>query len=631
MPVASGQGGQLRDGSIRFHEYILDRADERVIGPDGPLHLGHKAWRVLNALIDAEGRLLTKDALFAAAWDGLVVSESALTSVIKELRRALGDDIKRPRFIESAYGRGYRFVGLGANGHAGNGALPAAAAPPPTDGVARVAVLPFAAIGHDQPTDYFADGMADQLITTLGQVPQLLVAGRTSSFHFRASDLPAAEIAAALRVGHLVEGSVRRQARQVRINVRLIDGATGFEEWAQHYAGSLDDIFALQESVAQAVTVALSSALGVALQVPQVRGGTANKYAYDLYLQGKSLMSKVFGENVLTTAITLLEQAVALDPDFAEAWATLGEAHQLVAVYTPCMDRAAASSCMAKCARQAIAIMPDLAHPHSLLGIHAWTQNDVIGALDLAYKAFALEPDNPAVAMRLGSFLLYCGRTRDAMRYIEAAIDLDPVDGRKYNLLSVGRFNLGDIPGAIEAGQRMVDLGFPSMWLAVAVAASGDHARAVEIYQQTKLLMNTVITPPAGTEPMPAEMMDAYWLVAAKGVCGGSAEEREHYCRTLDMLQATLHDPADPSVILPAIFMGYAALLFKALRAGISPANTLCLLSIWSDADPIRRIWADPEFVPFAQRIGMAEAWDKYGWPDLLPPPDNRAAVPDYA
>lgn len=608
--------------TIAFQEFTLDRADERVIGPDGPLHLGNKAWRVLNALIDAEGRLLTKDALFDSAWDGMIVSESALTSVIKELRRALNDDKKSPRFIESVYGRGYRFVGIEANG--ATPFAPTAPAVVVQDSRARIAVLPFQAIGRDDPTDYFADGMVDQLITSLGDIPQLLVAGRTSSFHFRGSDLSVEEIAGALRVGHLVEGSVQRQAMQVRINVRLIDGQTGFEEWAHHYDGSLSDIFALQESVAHAVTEALGAALGVALQPPMVRGGTANRHAYDLYLQGKALMARLFGDNVLATAVDLLEQAVDLDPQFAEAWATLGEAHQLVATYTPCLDRAAAAACMAECARQAIAIMPELAYPHSLLGIYAWTQNDIVGALDYAFKAYALEPENPAVAMRLGSFLLYCGRTHDAMRYVEAAIDLDPVDGRKFNLLSVGRFNLGDIAGAIEAGERMVDLGFPSMWLAVAVAAGGDHDRAIEVYQQTRLLMNTVMTPPAGTQPMPPAMMDAFWLVAAKGVCSGNPEDREQYCRTLDMLHATLHDPADASVVLPAIFMGYAELLFKALRHGISPANTLCLLSIWSDSDPIQRIWTDAEFIPFAQRIGMAAAWDKYGWPDLLPSPSNR-------
>ena len=407
------------EATIAFQEFTLDRADERVIGPDGPLHLGNKAWRVLNALIDAEGRLLTKDALFDRVWDGTIVSESALTSVIKELRRALKDDPKAPRFIESVYGRGYRFVGVRPNGHIGEKALPVVVTPVPgtAQRSARVAVLPFAAIGHDEPTDYFADGMADQLITTLGQVPQLAVAGRTSSFHFRNSDLDIRDIAAALRVGHLVEGSVQRQGKQVRISVRLIEGDSGFEQWAHRYDGSLDDIFALQESIAQAVTVALSTALDLDLDPPQVRGGTRNRKAYDLYLQGKALMARLFGDDVLRTAISLLEQAVEIDPQFAEAWATLGEAHQLVAVYTACLDRAAASACMAECARQAIAIMPEMGHPHSLLGIHAWTQNDIVGALDLAFKAHSLEPDNPAVVMRLGSFsaLLRTHLRRDAL------------------------------------------------------------------------------------------------------------------------------------------------------------------------------------------------------------------------
>jgi hypothetical protein len=210
------------------------------------------------------------------------------------------------------------------------------------------------------------------------------------------------------------------------------------------------------------------------------------------------------------------------------------------------------------------------------------------------------------------------------MQYVEAAIDQDPVDGRKFNLRSVGRFNLGDIDAAIEAGQRMVDLGFPSMWLAVATAASGQHDLAVEQYQQTRMLLNKVIFPPAGTDPMPPAMMDAYWHVAAQGVCSGRDEDRATYCAMLDMMQTQLHDPADASIVLPAIFMGYPERLFEAVSHAISPANTLCLLSIWADVDPIRRIWQHPEFIPFAQRIGLAAAWDKYGWPDLLPAPSNR-------
>ncbi len=495
-------------------------------------------------------------------------------------------------------------------------------------GRTRIAVLPFQSVGARDTPDYFADGIAEELITTLGQVPQLLVAGRTSSFHFRDSPLTPPEIAKALRVSHLVEGSVQRQGERLRIHIHLIDGATGFESWAHGYDGSLDGIFALQATVAQAVTSAIGNALGIAMAPPPARGMTGSKQAYDLFLQGRSLSARVFGDGLLGTAVDLLEQAVALDPQFAEAWVALAEAHQLIAVYTPCLDRAAESERMADCARTAIGLAPDLGYAYSLLGVHQWTQNDIVGALDLAFQGYRLEPNNPAVCMRLGSFLLYCGRTADAMRYVEAAIDQDPVDGRKFNLRSVGRFNLGDIDGAIEAGLRMVDLGFPSMWLAVATAASGQHELAVEQYQQTRVLLNKVIFPPAGTEPMPPAVMDAYWQVAANGVCSGRDEDRTTYCAMLDMMQTQLHDPADASIVLPAIFMGYPERLFEAVSHAISPANTLCLLSIWADIDPIRRIWQHAEFIPFAQRIGMAAAWDKYGWPDLLPAPSNRLEMP---
>ena len=108
---AGGWGRKIAvESQIQFDRYVLDRDDERVIGPDGPVRLGNKAYQVLEALIECEGKLLTKDALFETVWDGMHVSESALTSVIKELRRALGDTPRNSKIIESVYGRGYRLV-----------------------------------------------------------------------------------------------------------------------------------------------------------------------------------------------------------------------------------------------------------------------------------------------------------------------------------------------------------------------------------------------------------------------------------------------------------------------------------------------------------------------------------------
>lgn len=493
----------------------------------------------------------------------------------------------------------------------------------PLDGPTRVAVLPFQSSGVGE-SDYFVDGMADELISTLGQVPQLLIAGRTSSFHFRGSQLPLPDIASTLGVSHLIEGSVQRQGDRVRIHVHLIAGETGFELWGQRFDGTLEDVFALQETVAQAVTAAIGRALGEAMQPPLARGLTHNKKAYDLYLQGRALNARLFGDGVLTRAAALLEEAVALDPNFAEAWVLLGDVHQRMGIYLVDTDQTEASAFMADCVRRAMAIRPDLGQAYGLLALHEFTRNNIVDSLDLAFKGYEVEPNNPAVAVRIGGLLLFCGLTRQGMHYLDMAIDQDPADGRHYMVRSAGQLNMGNVDAAVADAQRCVDLGFPSIWLGVAHAAAGNHDVAVDYYQQSRLMLNNSVPPPSGMTPMSPEVMDAYWLVAAKGVCSGVPEDRETYCRTLDFLHATMVEKEHLAITAPAVFMGYADLLFKTIGTRITLSNLACLMSIWADIDPIRHIWQHREFIPFAQRIGMAAAWDKYGWPDLLPMPSDR-------
>lgn len=493
-------------------------------------------------------------------------------------------------------------------------------------GKTPIAVLPFRLIGMDEKQHYFADGMVDELITALGQVPQMMVSGRTSSFHFRASKLPSTQIAVELGVSHLIEGSVQRQGERVRIHAHLIAGETGFELWAQRFDGTLDDVFALQEDVAKAITTAIGSALGIAMQFPKIQGMTQSKQAYDLFLQGRSLCAKRFGDGVLDTAISLFEQALALDPDFAECWVALGEAHQLVASYTQCLDRNGAAARMAECAQRAIALSPQLGYPYAQLGIYELTRNNFVGALDYGYQAYALDPNDPAVAMRLGYFLIFIGRTRDAAPYIEAAVAQDPVDGRKYGLLWSVQFCTGDLAAATVSAGRMVDLGMPSMVLAVTTAVLGDHDLAVAQYLLSQKLVNGMILPPVGIGVQTPEAMDAYWQIAAKGICGGKAEDCQMYWQILEMLYAVLPDKSDLSISAPAVFTGNAPLVFKTIGHSITLSNLMALISLWADIEPMRQIWQHPEFIPFAERIGMAAAWDKYGWPDLLPVPENRPA-----
>lgn len=492
-------------------------------------------------------------------------------------------------------------------------------------GKTRIAVLPFRSLASPDDNGIFADGVVDELITTLGQLPQMLVAGRTSSFQFRNSDQRATDIAAALNVSHLLEGSVQREGEHIRINASLVDGKTGFESWSYSYDGSLDDIFAARQDVARAITNGLNQALDLQEYVPNARGRGNNREAYGLYLQGRALTIRAIGDGVMENAVNLLEQSLELDPDFAEGWTALAEAEINVTVYTPCTNRLERTEKAAQYARKAIALDPTQGHARIILAFHEWTKNNIVGALDLAFEAYRLEPNNPEVVNRLGSFLLYIGRCKQALPYIEASIDQDPVNGRAYAMLSAVHLNLGNLDKAIAAGKRMSDLGFPSMWLAIAIAASGDHDLAVETYQMTKHLMNTVIFAPVGTSLVTPEAMDAYWLISAKACCSGEEGDRIAYGLVQEMMHATLQDPYDTTIVQTAIWTGNAQMVFKTIGKQITPANFFCLMALWSDFDPINRIRRHPDFMAFAERTGMIAAWEKYGWPDNVPKPESRA------
>ncbi len=483
----------------------------------------------------------------------------------------------------------------------------------------RIGVLPFQSLDDDGASAVIAHGLSDELITMLGQVPQLLVTGRGSPLGLVSPEKPLTELARALRVAYLVQGSVQRQGEDVRVHVCLVEGDTGFERWSHGYRGNTSNVFALQDDIARAVSRELGRVLGLDIQAPGRRRTPSSKAAYELYLQGRALTARAIGDGVLGKAVELLEASLAIDPQFAAGWTALAEAYVYTVVYTPCLDRLEKSARMAECARKAIELDPLQGHARAMLGIHHWTLNDPVGALDLAHEAYRLEPDNPDVVLRLGSFLLYIGRTREALPYIEQAIDCNPVDGRSFAMLSVAHLNLGNLDAAIAAGRRMVDLGLPSMWLAVATAASGDRKLAVEQYRQTRLLMNTVIFPPAGSRPLSGWALNLYWQIAARGVCSASAVHRKVYCKVLDYLHRTLPDAGDTSIVAPAIWMGYAEMVFNTLGKQITPANMYCLMSLWADIEPIRRTRVHPEFLPFAERMGLVAAWEKYGWPDLLP------------
>ncbi|MEQ5788381.1 hypothetical protein J3454_10790 [Erythrobacter sp. NFXS35] len=482
-----------------------------------------------------------------------------------------------------------------------------------------LAVLPFPQIDLVGGNFFLAEGVTDELVSRLGKVEGIALAGRTSVLAVAPRRQTLTEMAASLRVTHLIEGEVRRTPDLITVRIALIEGATGTEIWADRIEGSIDEFFESRKVIGNNIIAAICRVLGLALSPAPMRRMTANRAAYSLYLQGRSLVRRSITDGAAAKSIELLEESLALDPDFAECWTALADAHIHNAVYTPCLDRVERSRKAAECAQRAVALDPGQGHALAIQGIHEWTRLNPAGALDLAFEAYAREPRNADVALRLGSFLLYIGRTRAALPFIEAGIEQDPAYGRNYGMLSTAHFNLGEMAPALAAGQRMIDLGMPGMWLAVINAANGERQQAAETYYAQRMLMNTVILPPAGTEPMSDAVRDAYWGIAAKGICSGDADARTAYCAMLDGLHQTMPDPCDPSIAFPAIWMGHAELVMKIYRQCIHPANMFGLMSLWADVEPIRRVRLHPDFMNFAEDLGMVEAWNRHGWPDLMP------------
>src|SRR5688572_12957233 len=237
----------------RFGEFTID-ADQRVLLRHGkPLLLAPKVLETLLTLVQNGGRIIEKEELMRRLWPDTFVEESNLTYCIVQLRKTLGDEARRPRYIETIPKRGYRFIVdveevLSDTGMVSD-KVPRIkthvvesqdATNPTSERVASIAVLPFLDLSPDRDQDYFCEGLADELINTLAGLPNLHVASRTSSFRFKSTTLDIREVGQRLNVNTVLEGSVRKAGGNFRITTQLISAVDGYHLWSRKYDRRLD-------------------------------------------------------------------------------------------------------------------------------------------------------------------------------------------------------------------------------------------------------------------------------------------------------------------------------------------------------------------------------------------------------
>jgi TolB-like protein/tetratricopeptide (TPR) repeat protein len=511
------------DQAVRFGEFRFEPRSGRLWSGERELRLTPKAAAVLSHLLTYAGTPVTKEDLFAAVWSGMAVSDDALTSCVQELRRALADDSKQPRFIETHHRRGYRFIAPLSSSASARIPADAPVAPPALPAISAIAVLPFADMSPGRDQDYLCEGLAEELINALTQVDGLRVAARTASFQFRGSGGDVREIGRQLGVGSLLEGSVRKADDRLRVTVQLIEVATGYHRWSQRFDRTLDDVFAIQDEIAESVATSLRGTLSgrerQALGRPQT-----GAVAYEYYLRGRQLLPRMT-QPELEPSVAMFERALGLDAGYGPAWAGVATVHATLYEWFGAREEDLATA--ERESRRALELAPDLAEAHVARGCvlslsrsyreasaefeqalrlnpnlfdayyyyarTVFAAGDIARSAELFRQAADIRQEDFQSPILLAQSLRMIGRedaaraaTREGVRRAEHMLVLNPLDGRALSLGSGSLFEDGQTTRAIEWARRALQL-YPDD-PGVVINAACLHAKAQQKEEALALL-----------------------------------------------------------------------------------------------------------------------------------------------
>jgi TolB-like protein/tetratricopeptide (TPR) repeat protein len=289
-----------------------------------------------------------------------------------------------------------------------------------------IAVLPFVNLSADRENEYFSDGITEELITTLGQVPGLRVASRTSAFAYKNKAVDVREVGRQLGAASVLEGTVRRSGPTLRITAQLVDATTGYDLWSATYDREAADVFAIQEEISRAIAARLVGTLGAEKGLTLAERSTRDPVTYDLYLRGRHAWHGRTRES-LARAIDHFSQAVAREPDYARAHVALGDAYAVSAFYDYLPPRDAYKKAEAA-ARRAIELDPALAAPHATLGyILTYYHMDWPRAEEAFKRALAADPDYSTAHQWYGNLLTVAARFDEAEREFRESQEADPL------------------------------------------------------------------------------------------------------------------------------------------------------------------------------------------------------------
>ncbi len=381
-----------------FEDYAFDTDRRELHRGADVVSVAPQVFDLLDYLIRNRERVVSKDDLINAIWNGRSVSDAALTTRLNIARSSIGDSGEEQRLIKTLPRKGFRFVGQvrEAQGPAGAATADNPIEPPKPaltlPDKPSIAILPFTNLSSDPEQEYFADGMVEDIITGLSRSKSLFVIARNSSFTYKGRAVDIKQVGRELGVRYVLEGSVRKSGNRVRITGQLVDAATGTHLWADRYDSTLEDIFDLQDRVTMSVIGAIAPQLERAEIARAQRKPTESLQAYDYYFRALASIHR-FTREANIEALKLIQTANNLDPDFAAPFA-LG----------------------ATCLVQRWAF-----------GWSSGGAEDKTEARRLARRAIELDKDDPTALASAGQALgLFVGEVEEGAALLARAISLDP-------------------------------------------------------------------------------------------------------------------------------------------------------------------------------------------------------------
>jgi TolB-like protein/Tfp pilus assembly protein PilF len=436
-----------------FDDVVIETGNFRVLKRNHTKTLEPRAFDLLVYLIEHQGRVVEKQELFEQVWKQSLVTDSALTQEIKQIRRAIGDDANAPRYIETIPKRGYRFI------------AEVNVRPRETEEVVggqfqvfdSLAVLPFANLNAAPELDYFVEGITDLLITDLGKIKSLKVISRTSAMQYKEARKPLPQIAGELKVNAVVEGAVLRIGDRVRITVQLIEAATDQHVWAECYERDLRDILSLQNEVAQTVAEQIHLTLTPEEKARLALAPRIDPEAYEAYLKGNYFLLK-FMPGGPQKAIEYFQLAIEKDPNYAAAYAGLADAYGHLwfwGIAPPSEIIPKVSAAVSK----ALELDDALSEAHTALGKHKfYYELDRLSAESAFKRAIELNPNDIKAGTAYALCLATMGRLDEALAEIKRVHELDPLSLPVNAIVGWHFYALGQSEEAIEHWRKTLEM-----------------------------------------------------------------------------------------------------------------------------------------------------------------------------